>query len=151
MTITPPSLPRIILHTTMLICCSVQSTFAATKMVQCPGELAATSVKVEPAPEGWTPYIPSVIYLSSAGLMAGPPAMIAELKPYSDTNEKGKSVALWKLGGAPYPEGLWLSCGYGAKGEVTLSKQIGGEYKECTITSKKGKKAFSADIEVSCK
>lgn len=123
---------------------------ASAQALQCPAEISAASVKIEPVPKDWVAWTPARLKLSSAGLMAGAPQTMTDLKPYSISNNKRQSVAVWEFDSAVYPDGVWLSCSYGAQGEVMLSRKIETSYRKCTVTSMTAAKALATDIEVAC-
>lgn len=123
---------------------------ASSQALQCPAEISAASVKIEPLPKDWVAWTPARLKLSSAGLMAGAPQTMTDLKPYSISNNKRQSVAVWEFDSAVYPDGVWLYCSYGAQGEVMLSRKIETSYRKCSVTSRKAVKAPAADIEVAC-
>ncbi len=105
-------------------CCCFPAFAGATLSSVCPTSIAATSIKLDPSPAGWTAYIASPLYLNSAAPVDGPPQRQGELVPAAERKEKGQTLLVHQLEG-PFPEGKWLQCSYGEHGQVTLSKKNG--------------------------
>ena len=80
--------------------------------------------------------MPSRLEVESATLMYGPPETFLESKPDSWKRGKLKDVATWDFSEVPQME-KWLSCGYGAKRELTLSKALPRDVARCMVTTTK--------------
>jgi len=102
----------------------------------CP-QTIQVSPRVMNPPAGWSVDAEPVTQthkLSGATLYDGPPKEQASLVP--DAREKGTST--WLL--RPNPRGYYLECRYG---EVTLSRRISNELKQCQLVETK-------EIHVQC-
>lgn len=123
---------------------------ATTSLPICPTSIPETSIKLEPIPAGWTSYIASPLYLSSAAPVDGPPQRKGELVPTAQRKTKGRTIFVYQLEGA-FPEGKWLQCGYGEHGQVTLSKRIDDRVGRCEVSYRQGSKAGQNEIGIDCR
>jgi hypothetical protein len=122
---------------------------ASDQTINCPARIPASSFQFANAPEGWTPFVPSPLELTSAGFMQASPEKKAYLKPFTTINNNKRVIAVWKFEG-DYPQGKWLTCNY-AEGVVSISKEIARSTSECTITYEKKKKNQADYIQIICK
>lgn len=122
---------------------------AASITVECPAEFSASAIKFNEAAPGWTPYAPSSLHVSSGDLMYGPPASHLLAKPATYRQHKDRDVATWDLKDQPTTP-KWLTCGYGAAGEVTLSRQLPSDLKECTVTAYKDQGGNISRVVATC-
>jgi hypothetical protein len=88
--------------------------------------------------------------LHSAAIADGPPGTLGQLRGTTERRGKGEWVDKYDLTGN-YPEGKWLQCSYGMLNEITLSRRIDDDTKECTIIGKHGQKAGQNVFEIGCK
>lgn len=123
---------------------------AATSLPICPTSIPETSIKLEPVPAGWTSYIASPLYLSSAAPVDGPPQRKGELVPTAQRKAKGRTIFVYQLDGT-FPEGKWLQCSYGEHGQVTLSKRIDDRVGRCEVSYRQGSKAGQNEIGIDCR
>lgn len=124
--------------------------FASPQVVECPTSIAKTSIQLTNTEAGWTPFIASPLYLHAAAPMYGPPELRGELADFSTRPGKTEWSYTYGLDGE-FVEGKWIQCAYGAFNEVTLSKRIDDNTKECTFTYRNGKKAAQHEIKIQCK
>lgn len=130
---------------------AVSSTsFAAPQSIECPTSIAKTSIQLSNIEAGWTPFIASPLYLQAAAPTYGPPELRGELADFSTRPGKTEWSYTYKLEGE-FADGKWIQCTYGAFNEVTLSKRIDSNTRECTFTYRNGKKAAQHDIKIRCK
>lgn len=90
--------------------------------------MPAQSAQIQSPPAGWKAFTPSPLAVSAAGLMGGPPDLIADLiadlTPDSVAERSNGSSVPWRFDHGPLNDGLWLSCGGGDGGQITLSQRI---------------------------
>lgn len=114
------------------LACTVST--AAEYKVDCPSSLPSESVQLSPTPKGWTPFVPFALPLHSVGVMYGPPARMAILKPDESKRSRGKTITTWTGLKSEPSEGTWITCDYGLGNEVMLSKRIDDRTTACTVT-----------------
>lgn len=125
------------------------SLVAAVAQIECPAEISQSSIKVQ-AP-GWKPHIQFPLYLTSAGISAGPPEALAVLRG-APLNKKGEPESTrFEFGEMGFEQGKWLACGYGIGSPITLSKRLDDSLKECTVSYLKQVRPDKQDIKISCK
>lgn len=125
-------------HKWMSFLAAAIATQAATAdtILECPHEFTAAAIRLEAPTSGWTPYAPSSLHVSSGDIMYGPPASHLLAKPTTFRRFKDREIATWDFNGqADTPK--WLSCGYGATGELTLSQQLQSNLKKCAVIAHK--------------
>ena len=84
-------------------------------------------------------------------MSAGPPESFAVLRG-EPLNKKGQPQATrYEFGEMGFDQGKWLHCGYGAESQVTLSKRLDDQLKECTITYLKPERPGKEIIKIVCK
>lgn len=119
--------------------------------LKCPPALEREAVAFvgSRAPSEWMPFMPSRLGVESASLMYGPPETLSESKPDSVKKGKLKDIATWDFSEVPQVE-KWLSCGYGAKRELTLSKAFPRDVSKCTVTITKNEQGWVIGIAAQC-
>jgi hypothetical protein len=138
---------KIIFISVMLAAASASA--ANTINIECPPEFPETAISFNDAVPGWTPYMPTSLHVSSADLMYGPPQSHLLAKPATYRRLKGRETATWHLKDqATTPK--WLSCSYGATGEVTLSTRLPANVAECTVTVHKESDGNVTTVVASC-
>jgi hypothetical protein len=139
-------------RTSLLLAAAISTpAVAAGISVECPAEFPAAAIRfdVSTAAPGWTPYAPSSLHVSSGDVMYGPPSSYLLAKPTTFRRLKDREVATWNLQDqAATPK--WLSCGYGATGELTLSQQLPSNLKECTVTANKDSDGNISKVMARC-
>lgn len=105
----------------------------STLSIECPAKFPAESVKFSAPPTGWTPTAPHSLELGSAEVMHGPPSSFAYAAPSTYKLGKRRDVGTWGMGSGEN----WVQCGYGARGELRLSRQLPAGTSSCTITKDK--------------
>ncbi|WP_296001776.1 STY0301 family protein [Rugamonas sp.] len=120
--------------------------------LSCPSAIAPAGLQPLVAAGDWRAFIPSRLPLTSAGFMAGPPELTADLKPYSVLEHAAHTVETWKFDENEFSDhdGLWLVCLYGATGAITLSKKIDSHFHECSVTYMKSKASVTSSIQIHC-
>jgi hypothetical protein len=122
---------------------------AAEHRIECPLKLEAESIQVVNPPAGWTGFIPSFLWLHSAGPVDGAPPMVAVLKADAYVRRGDKSVSKWDMTGV-HGGGKWMACNYGDANEIVLTKSLDETTSECTVTATKN--AFGRnDLDIRCK
>ncbi len=115
--------------------------------VDCPPKVTAESIKLVDTPSGWTAYAPSFLHLESVGMIYGEPSLRGDMKGDDQVVRKNVTRETWTFGPR---SGTWVSCGYGGRREITLSKPLPDNVTACTVTYTK--KAYSfPDIAIRCK
>lgn len=132
-------------------CVIASNAIGAPDDVQCPARLPAGAVQLVGSPNGWTAYAPAPLRLHSVGFMDGPPADMAERVPTTVDQHKNRSTVTWNFVDGPLARGRWLTCGYGAGGEITLSKQVPEDKASCTAYYRNGTLPYFKDIRIECK
>lgn len=118
--------------------------------IECPGEIPQASVKLTSTPPGWQTYVAAPLFLHNAAPTSGPPQDLGQM--IGDTVRKSKTewIDKYSLEGR-YPNGKWLQCDYGVLNEISLSKRLDDDTKECTISGKKGEKAGQNLFTIRCR
>lgn len=124
-----------------------QIAFAASEKLECPQQIPASAIQISDS-GGWTARAPKALPLSSAGFNDGSPAAQRALKPFATKNNAGQTQHTWKFEGE-YPEGKWLSCSY-VGGVAILSKKIGDNISECSISYRLSKGKSDSLIAIKC-
>lgn len=101
------------------------------------------------APNGWKPYMPSRLEVESGFLMYGPPETLETSKPTSWKDGKLADTSTWDFSELPSDE-KWISCGYGAGRELTLSKALPRDVSTCTVTTTKNERGWVTGVAVHC-
>jgi hypothetical protein len=129
-----------------------QRVYAVEKEIECPTEISESSIRLVGTPRGWTPYVASPIYLSSAGATAGPPEMRATLM--GDSTWK-KDATEWsttfEMDDPGFKAGKWMECRYGEHEQLSLSKRLDSKTKACTVYFGQGEKAGQHTIRITCR
>ncbi|GGE85915.1 STY0301 family protein [Massilia psychrophila] len=120
---------------------------ATEQRIACPKELPREAIQITRSPAGWQGFVPfeyrKAVLLTGAGLMYGPPSMMAEQKP---SGAGRQSEAVW-TDMRPGPEGNWMACFYGEGQDFILSQRLPDSTKECRIAySRDAKKRYKMDI-----
>lgn len=129
-----------------------QHALGSEQKIVCPTEISEASIRLVDTPSGWTSYVASPLYLSSAGAMAGPPEQRAILMGESNW-KKGKAEwsTTYDLDAGGFPAGKWMECRYGEYDQVSLSKRLDDKTKSCTVHVSKGEKAGQQTVRINCK
>lgn len=116
--------------------------------IVCPATFAAQAVIFAPVaiPAGWTPFMPGFLYVGNAAIIYGPPATRKYSVPTSTTDGRKVDTTTWELA-----EGeKWLSCGYGAGDELTLSAPLPRDATKCTARLQKDERGTVTDVSLQC-
>jgi len=130
----------------ILALASVTAT-AAVDVPQCPGELAAASIQVKPAP-GWTGVVPTRLLLSSAGVVVGPPNVSPRAELRGDARRVSKHVTATAYPGLAVRE-TWLTCSYGQGGELEQAYRLPATVDRCVVRVSRSQNN-DVDVSVSC-
>lgn len=135
----------------LLLCAqAAQANAAKPAPIGCPPELASSVIQINAGP-GWRPFVAAPLPLHSAGMSAGPPQSLSQLRGM-DLQRKGESPkTLYELGGVGYEEGKWLDCSYGRAGEVSISRRLDDALSSCVITHSARSRSQRERIEISCR
>lgn len=127
-----------------------QQSFASGQKIDCPTEMPTALVQFTGVPDGWTPFVPQPLALTSAGFMQASPEKMAHLKPFSTSENRKHVIVTWKFEG-DYLQGKWLACDY-AGGAVSLSKEIDRSISSCTVVYEKKNRSRAGFVQqVVCK
>lgn len=118
--------------------------------LECPALIPQSSVQINGTAAGWLPYVASPLYLHAAAPMNGPPAMKGDLVDFQETRGKAEWSYTYSLDG-DFRDGKWLQCTYGEHNQVTLSRRLPDDTKECKFIYKKAAKAGQHDIKIFCR
>jgi hypothetical protein len=125
---------RTLLIPAALTWCAMPNAHAAERRIECPAEIPRQEIRIASAPAGWTPFVPfeyrNGVPLTSAGVMYGPPSIMAISKPTSIT----KTTEKWTEILAAH-DGAWMACFYGDEGrrDFILSQRLPDTTTECTV------------------
>jgi hypothetical protein len=135
------------------LCClggTPLAAFAAPQVIVCPTSIAPASIQVAVPEAAWTPFVSAPLYLHAAAPMYGPPELRGDLTDFATHPGKLEWSYTYKLDGT-FDAGKWIQCAYGANNEITLSRRIDDDTRECTITYRKGNKVAQHEIKVQCR
>lgn len=123
----------------------------ASESFDCPSTVRlapGASVVPNDVPAGYESLVPdSILHLNGGGLYDGHPRDRAQLRP--DT--AGGGVTTWKLTPAVYPQGVWISCGYG-NNVAEIVKRAKDPVTACTaVTTKKKEPYGTVAVRIDCK
>ena len=133
-----------------LLCCAIAGTTsaaAATITIACPDKFPVEAIHFSGAPRDWTPFAPSALEVLTAELMYGPPSSYTYVAPTTYHKGKRRDVGLWA---ASSTDQNWLRCGYGAGGELTLSRPLPAQVTDCTITKHKDAQGNVEQVIATC-
>jgi hypothetical protein len=143
-----PAMRRIVIVLLALGWVAIPKARADEQRITCPLEIPRVAVRIAVPPRGWTPFVPFEyrpgVPLSGAGVMYGPPSIMATSKPSSGT----RATATWS-NIRPRPDGVWMACYYGDadREDMILSRRLDARTTECTVTySKDSHKRRNVDI-----
>lgn len=119
--------------------------------IACPASFPATAVQfsAHALPAGWSPFMPSSLAVQSGGIMFGPPESMTYSKPDGGSKTATLETIVWRLRDVP-DSAKWLSCMYGASGEVTLSMPITKDVDACTIRIPKDRRGNILEVTLRC-
>lgn len=98
---------------------------------QCPADLGAGSVKVQPAP-GWTGVAPSPLLLSGAGVVIGRPDVEPRVELRGSMRQPGNRVTETTYSGL-YGQEKFLICSYGRGGELEQARPLPPDAAQCVV------------------
>lgn len=117
------------MRTILLILALLPGAALASSETACPASLPAETLQVR-APDGWTGYSPSILRLSGAGMMAGPPQSMTYLVPDKSARTKWGSVTTWSFAGQTEK---WLYCFYSGSSSIQISRRLDTNATVCSI------------------
>ncbi|MEO7576840.1 MAG: STY0301 family protein [Massilia sp.] len=136
------------LFATALLALAMPAT-AAVSQIECPAEISSPSIQIRHLP-GWSAFVQYPLKLASAGMSAGPPGSLAVLRG-SQLNSKNEAQSTrYEFSEVGFEKGKWLDCGYGEGSEITLSKRLDDNLKECTITYPPNRSRNWQKITIAC-
>jgi hypothetical protein len=100
---------------------------AAELTATCPAKIPANSFVPAAVPKGWTGFVPRPLFLTGAGMMAGPPEELEYLVPNKTFRQR--QVFDFQHGDRQ----RWMWCLY--SDGVQLSQRLNEEAARCTITT----------------
>lgn len=127
-----------------------QSSVATEQRIECPSEIAPASLHLTKVSPEWRPFVSAPLFLHNAAPTNGPPETMGQMRGETTRQGKNSWTDRYSLEGH-YPDGKWLQCDYGMLNEVSLSKRLPDDTKECTVTGKKGEKAGQNVFAIVCK
>ncbi|UGQ46656.1 STY0301 family protein [Massilia endophytica] len=134
----------------LALCASFTEACAASFKIECPAQIASTSLRLSGTPTGWRGHVSSPLFLHNAAPIDGPPEDLGSLMGETIKESKNHWVIRYSLDG-PFPKGKWFTCDYGSLNEVSLSRQLPGNTMECTVTGRKGVHAGENTFEIVCR
>jgi len=126
---------------------TLSCTASAANAPQCPVELSAASIHVQPA-SGWTAVVPARLKLSYAGVVIDSPTLAPRAELRGNYKEINKQVSVTTYRGLASRE-KWLICGYGQGGEVEQAFRLPDAVNSCTIQTTKNRYE-EIQIAISC-
>ena len=123
---------------------------AASFKIDCPAQIPNSSLRVADTPAGWRATVVSPLFLHNAAPLDGPPINLGTLIGESLKDTPNHWITRYPLNGE-FPKGKWITCDYGLLNEVSLSKRLPDETKECTVTGRKGKYAGQNTFDIVCR
>jgi len=120
---------------------------AMAETVSCPAVLPREAVEVR-APAGWTGYSSAIMRLTGYGMMAGPPASMADLVPVSEKKAKGRTTLAWRFAAGAEK---WLYCTYDGSAAIQISKRLDDAATECELSHKRDSYGSIADMVAVCR
>jgi hypothetical protein len=143
-----------LVETLVTICAFMLAHYASAgeQKIVCPTEIPEASIRLVDTPSGWSTYVASPLYLSSAGAMAGPPEQRAIMMG-EPNSKKGKAEwsTIYNLDSTGFTAGKWMECRYGEYDQVSLSKRLDDKTKSCIVNVSKGEKAGQKSVQIVCK
>jgi hypothetical protein len=127
--------------------CASAAAAAAADVPQCPGELAAASVQVRPAP-GWSGVVPTRLLLSGAGVVIGPPDASPRAELRGDARRINRQVTETAYPGLAARE-AWLTCAYGVGGELEQVFRLPLTVERCVVRVSRSRNN-NVEVAVSC-
>lgn len=136
---------------TVSLCGSAAASTGADYEITCPKVIETRAVAfVGPeVPTGWRPYMPSSLSVETGFMMYGPPETMTYSKPDSSKKGRKTQTVTWNFSEVPESD-KWLSCGYGAAHELTLSKALPRDVSICTVTSTKDNRGNVSGVSARC-
>jgi hypothetical protein len=107
--------------------------------IECPAEIAQTSLPPANAPAGWSSSTRGGMVLHAVDLSYGPPSEMAFLKPQVVTARGKKSIYKWTELMGSAAGGVWVACSYGRSDNIVLGKRLDDKVSECTATDTEDK------------
>jgi hypothetical protein len=135
----------------LLLCAFVAGSAAAKPpAITCPDELAPSAIRVNGGAQ-WRPFVAYPLKLYSAGMSAGPPETLSQLRGV-DLQRKGEpDKTLYELAGGGFEQGKWLDCNYGAAGEISISRRLDDKFSSCVVAHFARNPSERQRVEVMCK
>lgn len=130
------------------LCASINA-YASSTRVQCPAQLAPASIQLVDTPVNWTPLVRAPLYLHSAAPIYGAPEARGDIADFSTKRGSDYWSYTYRLEGK-FDDGKWIQCAYGANNEITLSRKISNDIRQCTFTYRKGRKVAQHEIAIDC-
>ncbi|WP_371865161.1 STY0301 family protein [Duganella aquatilis] len=109
----------------------VGATALTAQVPQCPADLSAGSIKVQPSP-GWTGVPSTRLLLSGAGVVIGRPDVEPRAELRGGARQLSKRVTETTYSGLSEQE-KWLICTYGRGGELEQARPLPPEADQCVV------------------
>ena len=90
--------------------------------------------------------MPGLLYVGNAAILYGPPATKSYSVPTATTDGRRLDTTTWELADGE----KWLSCGYGAGDELTLSAPLPHDVTKCTARLEKDAQGSVTAVSVQC-
>jgi hypothetical protein len=119
----------------------------AAEAPQCPAELGASSIKVQPAP-GWTGVVSTRLLLSGAGVVIGRPDVEPRAELRGGPRQLSKYVTETTYAGLGAQE-KWLICSYGRGGELEQAHPLPIVVDRCVVRVTRSRYGDAA-VSVAC-
>ncbi len=119
----------------------------AQREESCPLLLPEGAIMVARPPAGWIPGPKSLVRLTGAGVMSGPPERMGYLVPSGDKKIKGGHMTTFVFDPG---EEKWLWCEYGTAA-THIAKRMDDAATRCELTSKEERRGVYSEVKVVCK
>lgn len=120
---------------------------ASAQQESCPLLLPEGAITVARPPAGWVTGPKSLVRLTGAGVMRGPPHGMAYLVPSGDRKIKGGHVTTFAF--QPGEE-KWLWCEYGTAA-TQIARRMSDAATTCALTTKEERRGVYTEVKVVCK
>lgn len=120
---------------------------SSAQQESCPLLLPEGAITVARPPAGWIPGPKSLVRITGAGVMSGPPHGMAYLVPAGDKKIKGGHVTTFVFQAG---EEKWLWCEYGTAA-THITKRMGDAATSCELTTKEERRGVFSEVKVVCR
>jgi hypothetical protein len=118
--------------------------------IDCPDRLPPSGLRLVDPPQGWQGTVNSPLFLHNAEPTDGPPQDLGRMIGEAGKSRKNAWVTRYPLTG-DFSRGKWFTCDYGSLNEVSLSRRLPNDTKECTVIGRLGELAGQNQFQIVCR